>query len=135
MFAYATIGSTNFEVSVKFFDAVLATLGHARLHDYFDNGWVAYGNPKDAQNPATPLLWLCKTPFNGQPANAGNGNMVSFAANSRAQVNAFHAAALVNGGTNEGEPGTREAYGPDLYIAYVRDPMGNKFSVMTRNPT
>ena len=78
MFAYATIGSTNFEVSVKFFDAVLATLGHARLHDYFDNGWVAYGNPKDAQNPATPLLWLCKTPFNGQPANAGNGNMVSY---------------------------------------------------------
>jgi predicted lactoylglutathione lyase len=61
--------------------------------------------------------------------------MLSFVAQTRAQVDAFYAAGLANGGNSEGAPGTREAYGPDLYLAYVRDPMGNKFSVSTRSPT
>jgi catechol 2,3-dioxygenase-like lactoylglutathione lyase family enzyme len=133
MFAYAVVGSTDFEASLNFFDATLATLGHARLHEYLDIGWVAYGDPKYADNPAMPTLWLCRQPFNGQPATVGNGSMMSFAALTSAQVDAFYAAALANGGSSEGEPGTREAYGPELYLAYVRDPMGNKLSVVTRN--
>lgn len=132
MFAAAIVGSLDFEASLKFFDAVLATLGCARLQEYLDEGWVAYGNPQDSANLATPLLWVNKAPFNGQPASAGNGSMVSFSASSRAAVDAFYQAALVNGGTSEGAPGNREAYGPDVYIAYVRDPLGNKFSVITR---
>lgn len=133
MFAYATVGSTDFEASLKFFDAVMATLAYARLQDYSEQGWVAYGDPQDAANPATPLLWVCQHPFNGLPATVGNGSMVSFVAKTRAQVEAFYAAALANGGSCEGAPGTREAYGPDVYLAYVRDSMGNKFSVVTRS--
>ncbi|MHB1692088.1 MAG: VOC family protein, partial [Thiomonas sp.] len=76
-------------------------------------------------------LWLCQ-PFNGQPASAGNGTMVALAARTRAQVDAFHAAALAQGGTNEGAPGLRPHYGPDFYAAYVRDPDGNKLAAVCR---
>ncbi|OYV33281.1 MAG: lactoylglutathione lyase, partial [Thiomonas sp. 20-64-5] len=76
-------------------------------------------------------LWLCK-PFNGQPATAGNGSMVALAANSRAQVDAFHDVALVHGGSSEGAPGLRPCYGPDFYAAYVRDPDGNKLAAVCR---
>lgn len=61
--------------------------------------------------------------------------MMSFAAQTRAQVDAFYVAGLANSVSSEGAPRTREAYGPDLYLGYVRDPMGNKFSVSTRSPT
>ena len=135
MFAYATVGSTDFDVSLKFFDAIMQVLGYTRTQQYLEEGWVAYGSPKDLASPSSPLLWICKKPYNGQPATVGNGSMVSFAAKTRSQVDDFYAKALVNGGSSEGPPGTREAYGPDLYLAYVRDPMGNKFSVSTRSPT
>jgi catechol 2,3-dioxygenase-like lactoylglutathione lyase family enzyme len=133
MFAYATVGSSDFEASLKFFDATLSVLGYTRLQEYLDVGWVAYGNPQDASNPANPMLWLNKTPFNGEKATVGNGSMVAFSALTRKQVDEFYAVALANGGSSEGAPGTREAYGPELYLAYVRDPMGNKFSVVTRS--
>jgi uncharacterized glyoxalase superfamily protein PhnB len=66
-------------------------------------------------------------PADGQPARAGNGIMVGLHANSEEQVQAFHAAALANGGTDEGAPGLRP-YGEGYYLAYVRDPVGNKLS-------
>jgi catechol 2,3-dioxygenase-like lactoylglutathione lyase family enzyme len=132
MFAYATLGSTDFAASRQFYEAAFATLGIGLLHDYSDGGWVAYGSLADKDNPATPCLWLCKTPFNGAPATAANGAMLSLAAPNRAAVDAFYAAALANGGSSEGAPGVREAYGPDMYLAYVRDPMGNKLSIVTR---
>ncbi len=132
MISYATIGSTDFAASLNFFDATLATLGYGRTHDYSETGWVAYGNVAEKDSPTAQSLWVSKTPFNGAGASCGNGAMVAFAAHSRAEVDAFHAAALANGGTSEGAPGTREAYGPDFYVAYVRDPMGNKFSAIIR---
>jgi catechol 2,3-dioxygenase-like lactoylglutathione lyase family enzyme len=134
MYAYATVGSTNFAASSAFYDATFATLGLGRIHDYSDSGWIAYGNPAEKDNPNTQTLWLSQTPFNEQPATVGNGMMLSLLAKSRTQVDAFHAAALATGGSSEGAPGTREAYGPDFYVAYVRDPMGNKFSVIFRGP-
>lgn len=69
-------------------------------------------------------------PFDGQPASVGNGTMVSFLAKSRAVVDAFHAAALAHGGTNEGLPGLRPQYGPQFYAGYVRDPDGNKLNAV-----
>jgi len=66
-------------------------------------------------------LWLCR-PFDGEPATVGNGTMVALAAKSWRQVDAFHAAALSQGGTSEGAPGLRPHYQPDFYAAYVRDP-------------
>lgn len=57
-----------------------------------------------------------------------NGMMIGLAAPSHAAVRTFHEAALANGGTCEGPPGIRDIYGPNVYMAYVRDPAGNKFS-------
>ena len=56
--------------------------------------------------------------------------MVSFLAQSRAAVDAFHAAALAHGGTDEGAPGLRPQYGAQFYAAYVRDPDGNKLNAV-----
>ena len=61
---------------------------------------------------------------------AGNGVTVAFDAPSRAAVDAFHAAALAAGGSDEGPPGIREHYHPNYYGAYVRDPDGNKLCVV-----
>lgn len=131
MLGYATVGSTNFEASKTFFDAALGALGAMRTHDYGD--WIAYGDPAIKDDPQAQSLWLTKTPFDKQPATVGNGSMVGLMAKSTAQVDAFHAAALAHGGTCEGAPGNREAYGPGFYVAYVRDPMGNKFSCVHRS--
>ncbi len=129
MFAYATIGSNDFDKSAQFFDAVMAALGFKRTHDYSEGGWLGYGEHAES----SMSLWLCK-PLNQQPASAGNGAMIGFQAATRAMVDAFHAAALANSGTSEGAPGLRDAYGPNMYIAYVRDPQGNKFSAVCRAP-
>jgi hypothetical protein len=100
------------------------------LHDYSEYGTVAWGDLANAAHPHNSKLWLMKMPFDGKVASAGNGAMVGLIAQTRAQVDAFHASALANGGSCEGKPGLREAYGPNMYLAYVRDPMGNKFSAM-----
>ncbi|MFN3970826.1 MAG: hypothetical protein ACK4L4_05550 [Gemmobacter sp.] len=74
-------------------------------------------------------LWVTR-PFDGGPARAGNGAMVAFAAPGRAAVEAFHAAALAQGGADEGAPGLRPQYGAGFYAAYVRDPDGNKVAAV-----
>jgi catechol 2,3-dioxygenase-like lactoylglutathione lyase family enzyme len=127
MVDYATLGTNDFEKSAVFFDAVLGALGHQRTHDYSENKMVAYG-----ESPQSPIsVWLCQ-PYNKQPASPGNGSMLGFVAKTRAQVDAFHAAALAHGGTCEGPPGLREAYGPNMYLAYIRDSQGNKFSAICK---
>ncbi len=125
MIAYATIGTNDFEKSALFFDAVLGALGQQRTHDYSEQKILAYG--ESAQAPIS--VWLSQ-PYNKQPATPSNGSMLGFTAKTRAQVDAFHAAALAHGGSCEGPPGLREAYGPNMYLAYIRDPLGNKFSAM-----
>ena len=72
-------------------------------------------------------IWVA-APFDGEAAMPGNGNMVGVLCASEAEVQAAHAAALANGGSNEGDPGPRPQYGPDFYGAYVRDLDGNKMS-------
>jgi catechol 2,3-dioxygenase-like lactoylglutathione lyase family enzyme len=131
MIAYATIGTNTFEASALFFDAVFGALGYTRVHDYSEGGWIGYGSASQKDDATATLVWLCK-PFNGAPASAGNGAMVSVFAKTRAQVDAFHAAALAHGGASEGAPGLREAYGPNMYLAYIRDTQGNKFSAVCR---
>ena len=72
-------------------------------------------------------------PFDRQPATAGNGTMFAFRADSADLVRRFHAAGLLAGGENEGEPGTRTAYGPDFYVAYLRDPDGHKLACVCQH--
>ena len=120
MISYVTIGARDIDESVRFYDAVLATLGCQRT--FLNGGFAGYG----AADGAGPSVMVCQ-PENGQPATFGNGSMVGLAASSEDQVQAFHAAALAAGGSDEGAPGLRP-YGEGYYLAYVRDPVGNKLS-------
>ncbi len=129
MFSYVSLGTCDLARALRFYDAVLAPLGHQRLEDYDpEDRSAAWG----LDDPG-PHLWVTQ-PFDGQPATPGNGTMVSFLAPSRAAVDAFHAAALANGGTDEGAPGLRPHYGAQFYAGYIRDPDGNKLNAVCYAP-
>lgn len=116
MLSYATIGSNNMDKALPFYTELLGSAGCAKLFDH-PRGGALFG--KDGK----PVLGVLN-PFNGQPATAGNGSMIAFDLPSREAVDAFYAKALSLGATDEGAPGER---GPGFYMAYFRDPEGNKF--------
>lgn len=124
MTVYVTVGALDSAKSNSFYDATLATIGWSKHTDF--PGWRAYS---EGGAGTGFVLWVCK-PFNGEPASAGNGSMVGFMVKSRAEVDAFYEAAMANGGTDEGAPSPRPHYGPTWYAAYMRDPSGNKISVV-----
>jgi catechol 2,3-dioxygenase-like lactoylglutathione lyase family enzyme len=126
MISYVTIGAADIDKAVAFYDPVMAALGHERT--FLNGGWAGYA-PKG--QPENASVMLC-TPQNGEPAKAGNGIMVGLHADTPAQVDAFYAAAMANGGTDEGAAGPRPQYGATYYLAYVRDPTGNKLSAFCK---
>ena len=119
MLAYLMVGTSNLKRSAKFYDAALAPLGLVRAME--NNRYVGYG-PKSA--PKKSKFYVTK-PYNKKPATSGNGTMIALVAKSRRAVDGFHAAALASGGTDEGKPGPRHA-DSSIYLAYARDPDGNK---------
>ena len=121
MIGYVTIGALDLDKAALFYDAVFGAIGGERKS--LDGTWVFYG-PKDGEGN----VGVCK-PHDGQPARAGNGIMIAFAAPSHEAVRTAHAAALASGGTDEGAPGFRPPDGTSFYGAYARDPTGNKFCV------
>jgi catechol 2,3-dioxygenase-like lactoylglutathione lyase family enzyme len=121
VFSHLTVGSSDMDRSVRFYDAVLAPVGLVRLKSF--RSASGYG-PKDFAGINLPF-WILR-PHDRKAASAGNGVTVAFTVPSRAAVDAFHGAALANGGTDDGPPGLRTHYHPDYYGAYVRDPEGNK---------
>jgi catechol 2,3-dioxygenase-like lactoylglutathione lyase family enzyme len=136
MFTYVCLGTADLDRAARFFDAVMATLGHSRCDVSGEpswDGWLGWGTYED-HGQRELALWVCP-PFNGQAATAGNGTMVALSARSWDEVDAFHAAALANGGACEGPPAIRPQYQPDFYAAYVRDPDGNKLAVVCRGHT
>jgi catechol 2,3-dioxygenase-like lactoylglutathione lyase family enzyme len=122
MLLYVTLGSSDLERSGRFYDAALATLGIERRVTEDDE--LGYAAPSDTRC----RLWVL-LPYDGKPASFGNGSMVTLEAPSRAAVDAFHAAAIANGGTDEGGPGLRPFHA-HFYACYVRDPDGNKLSAV-----
>ena len=116
IFTHVVLGANDVAQSRKFYDATLAPLGVKNLGPMGDNG-VFYG----VQGPE----FVFTKPRDGKPACLGNGGTVGFAAPTRAAVRAFHAAALANGGSDDGAPGPR-SFTPTAYAAYVRAPVGNK---------
>ena len=121
MIGYVTIGAEDVEAALPFFDAVFGAMGGERKS--FEGGWGFYGDKGGDGD-----VGVCK-PFDGQPARSGNGIMIAFKAPSQDAVKATHAAALANGGIDEGAPGFRPPDGTAFYGAYFRDPTGNKFCV------
>jgi catechol 2,3-dioxygenase-like lactoylglutathione lyase family enzyme len=74
-----------------------------------------------------------RAPRNGEPATCANGGTIGFRTKGTAEVDAFHAAGLAHGGTDDGAPGVREASYGQPYIAYLRDPDGNKICAMWKS--
>ena len=123
MFSHVMLGVNDLEVSKKFYDAVLGTLGVppgvANKNRYF------YRSPTGT--------FAITTPINGEAASHGNGSTLGFTAKSVEQADAFHAAGVANGGTPcEDPPGLREGPAGKLYLAYLRDPDGNKICALHR---
>ena len=129
MLLYVTLGSNDLARSRKFYDAAFAPLGMKR--NSLDENELGYGamnrSPEDREN----VFWIGK-PYLNLPANWGNGTMVALAASTRKVVDDFYAAAMANGGTDEGAPGLRP-YHANFYACYVRDPDGNKLSAVCEN--
>jgi catechol 2,3-dioxygenase-like lactoylglutathione lyase family enzyme len=126
MYSHVTIGTNDIERAVKFYDAVMAVLAHAKFRE--GDGYVGYGTADGEK------VWVV-TPFDGKPASVGNGMHIAFAAPTRYAVDAAYEIGLANGGTDEGAPGLRPHYHPDYYGAYMRDPDGNKIQVVCHKPS
>lgn len=119
MIGYTTIGAKDIDRALAFYDAFLAELGGKRVMET-RNGQL-YGFAQG------PLFGVTK-PFDGQPQNCGNGNMIALRCPSKEKVDLLHARALSLGGKDEGAPGDR---GGGFYGAYFRDLDGNKLCVFT----
>lgn len=118
MFSHIVIGSNNLDASRKFYDAIFSVLGAgAALTDA--KGRLVYN--KDG------LRFLVTNPINGRHATCANGGTIGFNIQNSERVAAWHAAGTANGGTSAEEPpGVREIGGNRFYLAYLRDPDGNK---------
>jgi catechol 2,3-dioxygenase-like lactoylglutathione lyase family enzyme len=131
MIAYVTVGANDIGRARRFYSAFLPALGYALTEGPEGLSFALPVAP--GQAPVLPDFYV-KPPFDGRPAYAGNGAMVAFEAGSQAQVRDLHAAALAAGGSDEGAPGFRDAYGPRFYVGYLRDPEGNKIALFSSNP-
>ncbi|VWB08137.1 glyoxalase [Burkholderia lata] len=120
MFSHVNLGSNDLARSRKFYDAVLAVVGAAPGAD------IDFNSPRIVYQHDDCLL-VITSPLDGKPASIANGGTIGFAIGSIEQVEAFHAAALAHGGsTCEDPPGERSTPFGAFYLAYVRDPDGNK---------
>ncbi len=124
MFSHIMIGSNDIARSKKFYDAVLGTLGFGpAVTD--PNGRLFYMSPAG--------VFAISKPIDGKGATHANGGTIGFAAKSAAEADAWHAAGVANGGTSiEDPPGVREGGLGKLYLAYLRDPDGNKLCALHR---
>lgn len=122
MFSHIMIGANDVEASKRFYDAVLGALGHAPgVMD--DRGRCFYRTD-------TGVFAITK-PIDGQAATHANGGTIGFFAASPEAANSWHEAGVANGGvTCEDPPGVREAGPVKLYLAYLRDPSGNKICAL-----
>ena len=125
MFSHIMIGTNDLDRAKTFYDAVLGTLGVAP--GFVDRHRIWWRTPEG--------VFSVSKPIDGQPATVGNGSTFGFACNSPEQADAWHAAGLAHGGsTCEDPPGVREGAAGKLYLAYLRDPDGNKLCGLHRLP-
>jgi len=131
MISYVTVGADDIARAKRFYAAFLPALGYG-LEEGPEGLSYALPAPTDGAS-ALPEFYV-KPPYDGGPASTGNGAMVAFELHDQRQVRALHAAAVAAGGTDEGAPGFRAAYGPTFYVGYLRDPQGNKIALFSSNP-
>lgn len=124
MFDHLSIGVRDLDRAALFYDAVLKPLGCKRLHE--GKFGIGYGGKR-------PQFWIDRTDA-PVPADPKSGLHLCFKAESRAAVDAFHAIALQNGGTDNGGPGLRSQYSPAYYAAFVIDPDGYRIEAVCYSP-
>lgn len=124
MFSHMTVGSNDLSRSRTFYDALFAAIG-GRPAITDDKGRLVYRHNGG--------VLLVTRPINGEPATVGNGSTIGFGMDSPEQADAWHAAGVGNGGTAiEDAPGIRTGGMGSLYLAYLRDPDGNKLCALHR---
>ena len=124
MYSHNMVGSNDIEASKKFYDATFQAIGgKPAITD--DKGRLIYMHNGG--------LFLVGTPIDGEPASIGNGCTIGFAMENPEQAKAWHDAGIAAGGTSiEDPPGVREGGFGQLYLAYLRDPSGNKLCALHR---
>jgi len=125
MFSHIMIGTNDLDRAKSFYDALLGTLGvpPARV----DGHRIFYLTPTG--------VFAVSKPINGEPATHANGGTIGFACQSPEQAKAWHEAGVAAGGQPcEEPPGVREGSVGKMYLAYLRDPDGNKLCAMHRLP-
>ena len=122
MFSHVMVGSNDLQRSRKFYDALF---GKEAKTD--DKGRLSYGRRGS--------VFMVSNPINGEAASYGNGSTIGFAFDTPEEVDAWHTAGVEAGGTSiEDPPGYREGGFGKLYLAYLRDPDGNKLCGLHRPP-
>jgi catechol 2,3-dioxygenase-like lactoylglutathione lyase family enzyme len=122
MFSHIMIGTNDLDRAKSFYDAVLGTLDIPPAT--VDRHRIFYRTPTG--------VFSVSLPIDGQPATPANGGTIGFACKTSEQAAAWHAAGVANGGTSiEDPPGVREGMGK-MYLAYLRDPDGNKICALHR---
>jgi catechol 2,3-dioxygenase-like lactoylglutathione lyase family enzyme len=129
MFSHVVVGTNDLEKSKCFYDAVLGALGYGEgLSDDNDKR-------RRYVYRAHTALFIVTQPLNAQPATVANGGTIGFTCHSAEQVDRWHAAGVANGGKSaEAPPGLRETPSGSLYLAYLRDPDGNKLGALYSGP-
>ncbi|MCI3131988.1 VOC family protein [Phenylobacterium aquaticum] len=123
MFSHIMVGTNDLDRAKAFYDPLMATLGAGPAA--VDGHRIFYFTPTG--------VFSVSLPINGEPACYGNGATIGFACKDSAQADAWHAAGLAAGGTAcEDPPGVREGSSGKLYLAYLRDPDGNKLCALHR---
>jgi len=124
MFSHMMLGCNDVAAAKRFYDATLSALG-VPPGEIDVQGRVVYMHNGGR--------FVVRPPLNGEPAHGANGGTLGFLATSPAEVDAWHAAGLAHGGTAiEDPPGVREGGMGALYLAYLRDPDGNKLCALKR---
>ena len=126
MFSHVMVGSNDIARAKVFYDAVFGAIGgkpgvqdaKGRLH-YTHNGG----------------RFMVSKPIDGKPATHANGGTIGFTVAGPEQAEAWHKAGVANGGTTiEDPPGVRQGAAGPIYLAYLRDPDGNKLCALHRIP-
>ena len=122
MFNHVFLGTDDIEKSRSFYDKVMSVLG-----------FEGHALPHGTVYPSADGSFIVAKPANGEGATVSNGHTLGLKAKSYDEVDAWHAAGIEAGGTDEGAPGFSANSPGNMYGAYLRDPDGHKICVFTPN--
>lgn len=126
MFAHVSIGVSDFQKSLKLYDAIMPSIGYGRLFGDEEDDFMAYG-PEES-------FFIINTPENPERGDVtfNNGGHICLKAPSSEAVDLFYDKAIELGVEDAGKPGLRPHYSKDYYAAFILDYDGNKIEVMAR---